>query len=80
MIGHLGGMPLFLPLEWTKADPLTDFRTAPEYGQWVVVSVDGPSIHDRSLAPAEAADKQDDNAVNPRDIGGVASRDTEPDK
>ena len=79
MIGHLGGMPLFQPLEWTKGDPLTDFRRAQDAGQWVVVSVDGPSIHDRSLAPADT-DRQDDTAVNPRDIGGVNSRDTEPDK
>ena len=45
-MGHLGGMPMFLPMDWLKADPLTDFRRAPEYGQWVVISVDGPSRND----------------------------------
>ena len=64
MIGHLAGMPMFLPLEWQKKDALTDFRRAPEYGQWVVVSVDGPSKADVTVSGNK----------------GLSARDTEPDR
>jgi len=42
VFGHLAGMPMFLPLDW-KGKEQEDFLRAPEVGDWVVVSVDGPS-------------------------------------
>lgn len=64
VMGHVAGMPMFVPLEWKKSDTLTDFLRAPEYGQWVVISVDGPSKSDLSLP----------------DSKGMSARDTEPDR
>ena len=64
VIGHLAGMPMFLPMDWEKKDAFTDFRRAPEYGQWVVVSVDGPSKNDLT----DSSQK------------GLSARDTEPDR
>ena len=64
VMGHVAGMPMFVPLEWKKSDTLTDFLRAPESGQWVVISVDGPSKSDLSLP----------------DSKGMSARDTEPDR